>query len=152
MAAITQTGTVHFIWSVLTVVMPVTHLCLWDASIPVRALELIWGRKNIILNTSTYNSIFFSISHWSICDYEVIVPTFCLFSPAQCTKQTCFAFSSTSLFVWSILAVLLSVTHMAVHDTVEAVFTRLGTFAAFQRGWSGTGHIDGGLAEREICI
>lgn len=103
--------------------------------------------KNIILDTWF---ILLSIAYQSLCDYELLFRHFACFH--QFSAQTWFTFSSTSLFVWSILAVPLSVTHMAVHDTVEAIFTWLEAFAAFQRGWSGTKHIERGLAERKICI
>lgn len=51
-------------------------------------------------------------------------------------RQTCFALSSTPVFIRSILTVLLTITDMAVQDTVQSVFTELETFATLQGFWS----------------
>jgi len=107
-----------------------------------------WKMKFMMLLTGKRFIQNIAISQ-ALCDMNWTFILLSRFSPAQCTQRTCFALRGTLLFVWTILAVRLPVTHMGVHDTLKAVFTRLEGLAAPQWSWTCTELIGGGLAEKQ---
>lgn len=60
--------------------------------------------------------------------------------------------SHTSLFIWAVTAILLPITHMAVHYALMAIFTSFETNAASERSLSGAEATHGGLTERTLCV
>lgn len=107
---------VDFIWSVLTLRCAVTYKLHVYTLPAMSALELAW-RIELLKYVNLVSLILFYIRN----------------KIHSSTKCTFFTFTLTVPLVRSVFAIFLSITHMAVQDTLFPIATRFGPQGTFQR-------------------